>query len=374
MTTTTDCLAVAIQAQLSEPFAPPVILWGSTGCGKSKTVEAICKSLALNLTLLRVPQMQEADFAGYPVPDMGTGTMRFLAPSFAQSASVRGPGKSCFLFDEMSDANRSIQAAAHGPLLDKEFGETKLKGVAMVAASNPPSISTTGQTISIPVANRFVHLFHNQTPDEWSQGMVSGWKTQPMPKLPSNWRQESPAYMALVAQFAASVRSELLDISEADLLAKGEESWKPFHTRRSWTAGAVLMGAATAVGDTTMKHMLLEGCVGPAAMEFLTWANNLDLPDPEEVLANPTTFPIPERNDQILAVCNAVVARVLSNNTAKRWNAGWQVLARIEDSGRGGIAAVGAPNLARNWPKDARGFPPAAKEFMPLLKQAGLLK
>jgi len=134
------------------------------------------------------------------------------------------------------------------------------------------------------------------------------------------------------------------------------------------------MGAATAVGDTTMKHMLLEGCVGPAAMEFLTWANNLDLPDPEEVLANPTTFPIPERNDQILAVCNAVVARVLSNNTAKRWNAGWQVLARIEDSGRGGIAAVGAPNLARNWPKDARGFPPAAKEFMPLLKQAGLLK
>ena len=88
MTTTTDCLAVAIQAQLSEPFAPPVILWGGTGCGKSKGVEAICKSLALNLTLLRVPQMQEADFAGYPVPDMGTGTMRFLAPSFAQSASV----------------------------------------------------------------------------------------------------------------------------------------------------------------------------------------------------------------------------------------------------------------------------------------------
>ena len=369
----TKCLSIAIQAQFTEPMAPPVMVWGGTGAGKTSSTEALCKSLGVWLDVLRVPQLMEADFIGYPVPDLETGAMRFLPPHFAH-ACVNRTQKTVFFFDELSDANRSIQAAAHGPLLDKAFGEVVLKGVAMVAASNPPSISTTGQTISAPISNRLVHLFWNQPPDEWMQGMISGLANSPVEKLPSNWREGIPGKRALVAQFASKVRPELLDISDEDLVKSGEDMWKPFHTRRSWTHAAILMAAAESLNDVDAKHTLLDGCVGAASLEYLQWEANLDLVDPELALASPHSFTMPGRGDQVLALANSVAARVVQNNTRVRWEAGWEVMARIKAAGFGDVAAVGAPTLCKNWPKDARGFPSQAQPFVALLQKAGLLK
>ncbi len=56
---------------------------------------------------------------------------------------------------------------------------------------------------------------------------------------------------------------------------------------------------------------LAAGAVGEAAgIQLVTWELEMDLPDPEAVLADPDAFELPERGDRAHAVLSAVAAAV----------------------------------------------------------------
>jgi hypothetical protein len=98
----------------------------------------------------------------------------------------------------------------------------------------------------------------------------------------------------------------------------------------------------------------------------------MDLPDPEQVLADPASFRLPERGDRAYAALAAVAAAVAANPTPERWTAGWQVLGLAADVAPD-VAAVAARTLARCRPPDIKDMPPEIRLFIPVLRDAGLL-
>jgi hypothetical protein len=117
---------------------------------------------------------------------------------------------------------------------------------------------------------------------------------------------------------------------------------------------------------------LITGAVGEGAgVEFLAWLVEMDLPDPEQVLADPASFRLPDRGDRAYAALAAVAAAVSADPTPERWTAGWQVLGLAAD-GAPDVAAVAARVLARCRP-DGAALPQEIHLFAPVLRDAGLL-
>ena len=117
----------------------------------------------------------------------------------------------------------------------------------------------------------------------------------------------------------------------------------------------------------------MAGCVGEGpALEWLAFLGDLDLPDPEALLADPTSFVLPDRGDLALAVLSAVSAAVAAHATVERWEAAWRIVERAAAS-HPDVAATSARSLARCRPEGAAA-PAAAASLVPVLTAAGLLK
>ena len=141
---------------------------------------------------------------------------------------------------------------------------------------------------------------------------------------------------------------------------------------RTWELAAELLAAARlAQVPPPVRTALVCGCVGEGpGLELLAWLADLDLPDPEAVLADPGGFQLPERGDRAYAVLMSVAAAVAARATPERWTAGWEVLGRAGEQVPD-VAALAARTLVRCRPEGA-ATPAQAAVFLPLLRDAGL--
>jgi hypothetical protein len=190
-----------------------------------------------------------------------------------------------------------------------------------------------------------------------------------VPQLPDDWGAELGLALALVAAFL-HVRPALACAPPSDADAAGRGWPSP----RTWEMAARLWAASGAAGSSEeSRAALVRGAVGEGAgVEFLAWVAEMDLPDPEAVLADPAGFLLPARGDRAYAAVAAVAAVVAANPAPERWAAGWQVLGRAAETAPD-VAAVAARTLARCRPEGAA--PPAELQlFAPVLRDAGLLR
>jgi hypothetical protein len=117
----------------------------------------------------------------------------------------------------------------------------------------------------------------------------------------------------------------------------------------------------------------LAGAIGDGpGIELLTFAEELDLPDPERVLARPAAFALPDRGDRQLAFLTSVVAAVQARPTRERWEAGWTVLGKAVDAGVPDVAARAAGDLAA-MRDPAWAVPAQVDAFVEVLELAGVL-
>jgi hypothetical protein len=107
-------------------------------------------------------------------------------------------------------------------------------------------------------------------------------------------------------------------------------------------------------------------------VEFLAWLAEMDLPDPEAVLSDPSSFRLPERGDRAYAALAAIAAAVAALPTQDRWVSGWQVLGACAQDAPD-LAATAARVLARCRPPDVTEMPPEVRLFLPLIRDAGLV-
>lgn len=372
-----EALGVAVAARV------PVLLWGAPGTGKTSAIRAMAEAMGLPCETVIASIREPSDFAGLPVisdksgggrdagadPVDGLGAaVHFAPPRWAIRLAEHGTG--ILFLDELSTAPPAVQAALLRVVLERTVGDLTLPDqVAVVAAANPPDQAADGWDLSAPLANRLCHLSWETTPKAIAAGLAAGWKAPEVPILPDGWEAGEALSRGLVAAFL-HVRPALALAPPNDAAAAGRGWPSP----RTWEMAARLVTAVNTAGASeSARSALVRGAVGEGAgVEFLAWLTEMDLPDPEEVLADPSSFKLPERGDRAYAALASIAAAVAAMPTPERWVAGWQVLGRCAQSAPD-MAATAAMVLARCRPPDLTEMPPEIKMFLPLIRDAGLV-
>ena len=361
---TIEALAVAVGARV------PVVLWGPPGSGKTSAVRALAEASELPCEVVIASIREPSDFAGLPVVS-DAGVVNFAPPRWAQRLADAGRG--VLFLDEISTAPPAVQAALLRVVLERAVGDLQLPDdVVILAAANPPEQAADGWDLAAPLANRFCHLDWRLDARVWADGIVGGFERSVIPDLDAV-AVEAASYVhrARIAGFLVR-RGSLLSVVPSN----GVEAGRAWPSPRTWTMAATLCGAVGLVdaGRDVLLELLF-GVVGePAAIEYLAWLQEADLPDPEDVLRRPFDFVLPERGDRAFATLSAVVAAVRSDNTPDRWSSAWAAVAGGVQQGKADVAIAVMRPLLDLRPDGAMLDPEALKIVAPVMRDAGLFE
>ncbi|MEU7934776.1 AAA family ATPase [Micromonospora echinofusca] len=360
-----EALALAVSANL------PVLLWGEPGIGKSATLQQLADGLGLPLETVIASVHEPSDFAGLPIvgDSPATDGVPMAPPDWAVRLARTGAG--LLFFDELSSAPPAVQAALLRVVLERRVGSLSLPpSVRIVAAANPPTSAADGWHLAPPLANRFVHLHWTHDARTVARGLAGTWPAVSVPAVrPARTGTALARARGAVAGFLTA-RPGLTHHLPADAEARGGAWPSP----RTWEMVLRLLAVHHAAGaGAEALALAVVGAVGDGAgLEFVTYLENLDLPDPERVLADPEAFRLPERGDRQLAFLTAVIAAVQAKVDRSRWEAGWVVLGKAVEAGVPDVAARAAMDLAAlrdtSWP-----VPPAIHAFAEVLGLSGRL-
>ena len=356
----------------------PLLIWGSPGVGKSAAVRYWASQRGLECWTVIASLREPSDFSGLPVVAAQAGggaSVDFVPPRFATQAAERG---GVIFLDELTTAPPAVQAALLRAVLDKAFGDLQLdpSKVTVVAAANPPEQAAAGWDLSPPLANRFMHHDHSVSAMEWAglEGFPTYWGAPPAIRFGRGGLDDAKWAQArnLVADFIRRKPDILLAVPSA-ASAQGRAWPSP----RSWDHVSRLIASwDSPKTDVPANLDAIEGCVGRgAATEFAAFVRERDLQDPEEILANPSSYRHPPRGDQRWAVMNAVVLAAASSITAARWASAWEFLAALRDTYQSGdVALVGARFLVHYRTRGQTPLQPtpAMIGFMALLGLSGI--
>ena len=355
-------LAICIGARV------PVILWGPPGQGKTSVIKDIATDQGRHLEILLASIREPQDFAG--LPSIANGRATLVAPDWAMRLAETQDG---ILFtDEVNTAPPSVQAALLRVSLDKVAGDCDLgQDTSMVAAANPPEQAADGWDLAPPLANRFCHLAWELPTEVVREGFAGRWPSYDVAIPAADVISDAiRREQVLIAGFLTARP----DLTTAIPTTSAEQG-RAFPTPRSWEMVGVLSGWATATKQREgVRRLLVRGCVGPgASAEYLTYRENLDLPDPEEVIAEPTKFVVPERADQIYVICAGAMAVLRHQLSPQRWHAVGVVLERVAAAGYPDIAVAFAREWMRERPGNELPSSDVLRSLVPLLKEARLI-
>ena len=357
-------VAIAVQANV------PINLIGEPGCGKTAFIRAIGKELNWPVEVFIGSCRSPEDIGGYPLADIANKTIT-MVPSGDWITRLLTAGSGILFIDEISTLNGAMQAATLRLIQEGVAGDVALPhGVRRVAAMNPAEMAAGGFDLAAPLANRMVHISWGADVSTVIQGFLDAWPSPKIPRLPQGWDEMRRPTAAIIASFFRRF-PHLAQQCPKEESKRGE----PWPSIRSWYDFAVpCLAACEAAGvGEEVTTTLLGGSVGTgAAIEFLTWRRQLDLPDPEGLLKDPTKFEVFERMDKTFAVLNSVVAATIGKMTEKRWVAAWDILAKCAREGHVDIAAAACRALAKSNHGKMPHVAEQIKPFVALLEAAGL--
>ncbi|GAA2847017.1 ATPase AAA [Actinoplanes cyaneus] len=345
-----EALTLAVAADL------PVLLWGEPGIGKTAALTQLAASLDLPLTTVIASVHEPTDFSGLPVigADPAVHGVPMAPPDWAVRLARTGRG--LLFLDELSTAPPAVQAALLRLVLERRVGALTLPpGVRIVAAANPRGSAADGWELSAPLANRFVHLQWTYDHAVVVRGLGGTWPRAALPSLDPGRLTEAVAYARRGVTGLLGGRPKLVhQLPQSE--AKRGGAWP---SPRTWEMAVRLIAFATASGSSReVLSLLVRGVVGDGpGLELLAALDRMDLPDPEELLADPSGARFPERGDLRQAVLEGIVEAVRRDANRDRWDAAWTLLVAALDGGAPDLLVVPAQELAElrrdDWPMPA---------------------
>ncbi|MFI8388451.1 AAA family ATPase [Streptomyces sp. NPDC085540] len=341
-----EALTLAVAADL------PVLLWGEPGIGKTAALTQLAESLDLPLTTVIASVHEPSDFSGLPV--VGDDPAEQGVPMAPPDWAVRlvRAGRGLLFLDELSTAPPAVQAALLRLVLERRIGSLQLPpGVRIVAAANPRGSAADGWELSPPLANRFVHLQWTHDHDVVLRGLGGTWPRTTLPRLDAGRLPASVDHARRAVCGLLTTRPALVHRLPSTETRRGGAWPSP----RSWDMTIRLLAFAHAADSSReVLSLLVRGTVGDGpGLELLAFLDRMDLPDPEELLADPAGADLPERGDRRQATLDAVVAAVRKRPDKSRWDAAWALLVRALETGAPDLVVVPATTLAalrqENW-------------------------
>jgi MoxR-like ATPase len=367
-------LLTVIAAAMDARIVP--LLWGDPGIGKSAFVETLARKRGNPIEVVIGSVREPSDFAGLPIVtndnDVIMAPPRWVKHLNGDIPGLNERGGGIAFLDEITTAPPAVQAAMLRVVLDRYVGDVKLhEDVRIVAAANPPSIAADGWDLAPPLANRFLHLDVGVNPEIWRQGMTAGWDSTIPDTIDTIDPTDSARASALaqVNAFASNKRSDLLHAMPDDESSQGRAWPSP----RTWDFVAQILPRFNPDSPDykAAVTMAVTGLVGEGAgLEFVTWRERMDLPDPVDVLADPTVMNWKADADKVFAVLSSVVTTVLNAKDPEQWEPAWEVLATCAKEAAPDIAATSAEDLLRGrWDKNnnALRMPESGKVFRDIL-------
>ncbi len=351
----------AMQALLAARV--PVLLWGDPGTGKTETIERFAAKAGWKIQTVVVSLHEATDFGGLPVrtPD----GVAFEPPAWARRIAACEEPSVVFL-DEVNTAPPAVQNALMRVILEGRVGQLDLGAdVRFVAAANPPEHNIGAWDLSAPLANRFAHLRWPVILDEWKRGYLTGWADTGPLHIPADTAPDPKT----VAEHKATQAAFLT--ARPDLLSAPPRPGTPaagFPSPRTWDRAAQCLAIAQAAeADEETALLVAASLLGTgAAAEYLAYEHNLDLPDTDQLLADPEVFARLERSDQRHAALEAVVARASADPDTRLWKKAFTVCVEAARQGAPDIAAAAAMRLVDIKPPRA-GLPPGHETFTDIL-------
>jgi DNA polymerase III delta prime subunit len=362
----------------------PVVLVGPPGVGKTATINALAESAGAHLEVVIASLRDPTDFGGLPIkavemtPDGKEVPSVYLAPpKWARNLKdALDESKPAWLFiDEISTAPPAVQAALLRVVLDCTVGELAIgQELRRIAAMNPPDQAAGGWDIAPPLANRFFWIQWNLDPEAWAQAIVSGFPAPVFPRVSEQHiAANEPKYRALISEFIRRRPELMIQVPKDESKASG-----PWPSPRTWTMASRLLAGSEALFGENMEYegMVLRGSVGDGpASEFLTWRQSFDLPNPRDILKNPSGFKPEEfkdRPDLLSVILGSLVSLALQpeERSEQTIETVWEIINKVAVNAAPDMAAGAAFTLLKQAaPKN----PAVLKPFVKLYKDAQLL-
>ena len=389
------CAWTTIQSGLITPHVR-----GTFGVAKTSSVYAFCKAMDRVPYVLLGSLREPADIGGYPYPvktakvkvtkekmieqgfpeEVSSDAdvfMRLVNPEWAHR--MRDGRKHLLFLDEIRDVPCQVQSALLRIIMDKVVGEDPLPDDTwMMAASNPTSISTNGQEIALPLANRMPQFDWEMAWNDWDQGMNHGVSPDgdgrlrwhfPEPsfvRLPDDWWKKTSRWGMLATSFRSKGGWNQHFVTEEEDILRDRERFTggAAPSPRAWSNLTICLASLEAIdADPILFRKAAISCIGEnAAGTFFDWLKALDLPDPDLVIEIAAKRPdldfsellgaameaeekqkpaahrqsgrqVPHRADQIMAVLGGVNGAIAEKNSKQRCEAALSVYHKAFQAG-----------------------------------------
>jgi hypothetical protein len=254
------------------------MLWGPPGIGKSAIVYQIAAGLDWKVIDFRANIREPVDVRGIPVPDLKTGTTRWLTPD--ELPRVERDGEHGILFlDEINTASPQMMAVLFQLIWERKVGDYTLPdGWVIVAAGNRVSDRAAAQRMPTALRNRFAHIYVTVDVKAWC-----------------DWANAN----SVAPELVAFIRLRGKDVLH--VMPRGDEN--AFPTPRSLTDSAEYVNEPKDV-----RLSLFAGCIGEGtAAEFDGFIELYrSFGSLEDIIADPKGAPVPTEPSARYAVCTGV--------------------------------------------------------------------
>jgi hypothetical protein len=276
----------------------PTLVLGAPGIGKSNIIRDLADELFGTQVKgtkaayaerneyfrdVRALLLDPTDLRGLPMVQKTAGgeeVLRWVAPGFLPTK-----GKGILFLDELPSAPTLVQGACYQLMLPPfELGEYRLpEGWSIIAAGNRETDKAIYHRMSSALNNRLFHLTLDVDTEDWVAWAVGA---------------------GLMPEIIAFIRYRP-DLLFAFDSAKNDRA---FPTPRSWEFVARLLAKSP---SADIEFEILKGVVGEgAASEVIGFLRVYrSLPDPDAILRNPKSEPVPTRPEVIYALCGALASK-----------------------------------------------------------------
>jgi hypothetical protein len=278
-------VAIALPELINDGIS--VFIHGKSGIGKSSVVKQTTESMARSFIDVRMSQLSEVDFRGFPMPDAKTKQMCWYPPDFLPKPNAK---PSILFLDEMNAAHPSVLATAYQLILDRRIGNYELPdNCGLVAAGNTVGDRGVIHTMPAPLNNRLLHIDYELDAEDFQR-------------------------RASADDIHPYIRAYLRTKTAALHVFDPAVNPRAFPSPRAWyTVDKLFKNDKYKLAT---KIELIKGTIGEGAgVEFYGFIKDLkDMPDIDSILLNPKEAKLPGSQPVMHAVITTLVDKTKASN------------------------------------------------------------